>query len=76
MLGQVRTSVGKAQLLVAQRFKQFSELVDNCELGTGEKTITCQDLQGFWDMIYFQVRLSQCITDDVTCEIFVITTDQ
>ncbi|XP_035686146.1 disks large-associated protein 5-like [Branchiostoma floridae] len=39
-----------------QRFKQFSGLVDNCEFNTGEKETTCQDLQGFWDMVYFQVE--------------------
>ena len=30
-------------------------LVDNCEFGTGEKTTSCMDLQGFWEMIFFQV---------------------
>jgi len=53
--GQIRTTVGQAQLLMKQRFKQFSGLIDNCEFGTGEKATLCTDLQGFWDMIYFQV---------------------
>ena len=44
-----------------QRFKQFSGLVDNCEFSTGEKETTCTDLQGFWDMVYFQVRKSPTI---------------
>ena len=39
-----------------QRFKQFSGLVDNCEFNTGEKETNPTDLQGFWEMIYFQVR--------------------
>ena len=51
----MRATIGKAQLLMRQRFKQFSGLVDNCEFGTGLKPTTCDDLQGFWDMIYFQV---------------------
>ena len=38
------------------RFRQFAGLVDNCEFGIGEKETTCQDLQGFWDMVYFQVE--------------------
>ncbi|XP_061175405.1 uncharacterized protein LOC133184373 [Saccostrea echinata] len=54
--GQIRTVIGQAQLLIAQRFKQFTGLVDNCEFKTGEKETTCTDLQGFWDMIYFQVE--------------------
>ncbi|KAJ8306130.1 hypothetical protein KUTeg_016675, partial [Tegillarca granosa] len=54
--GQIRTCIGQAQLLISQRFKQFSGLVDNCEFKLGEKETTCTDLQGFWDMIYFQVE--------------------
>ena len=53
--GQIRTVVGQAQLLIAQRFLQFSGLVDDCEFKRGEKETTFTDLQGFWDMIYFQV---------------------
>ena len=56
--GQVRTTIGQARLLMNKkgRFEQFSGLVDNCANGTGEKKTTVMDLQGFWDMIYFQVR--------------------
>jgi len=56
MQGQIRTVVGQGRLVMAERFKQFSGLVDNCEFGTGEKTTSCMDLQGFWEMIYFQVE--------------------
>ncbi|XP_069128751.1 enolase-phosphatase E1-like [Argopecten irradians] len=55
--GQIRTCIGQAQLLIAQRFKQFKGLVDNCEFRTGEKETTLTDLQGFWDMIYYQFKL-------------------
>lgn len=61
MRGQLRTVVGQGQLLVAQRFKQFRGLVDNCEFKQGEKETTCTDIQGFWEMIYFQVS-SQTLT--------------
>ncbi|XP_033738088.1 disks large-associated protein 5-like isoform X2 [Pecten maximus] len=54
--GQIRTCIGQAQLLMSQRFKQFTGLVDNCEFGSGEKETTLSDLQGFWDMIYYQVE--------------------
>ena len=55
--GQIRTTIGQARLLMNKkgRFEQFSGLVDNCANGTGEKKTTVMDLQGFWDMIYFQV---------------------
>lgn len=51
----IRTTVGQTRLLIAERFKQFEGLVDNCEFKRGEKETTCTDLDGFWDMIYFQV---------------------
>lgn len=51
----IRTTVGQTRLLIAERFKQFEGLVDNCEFKRGEKETTCTDLDGFWDMINFQV---------------------
>lgn len=50
----MRTAVGQARLLMKERFKQFGGLVDDCEFARGEKITTCTDLQGFWDMVYFQ----------------------
>ncbi|XP_077180137.1 disks large-associated protein 5 isoform X2 [Paroedura picta] len=52
----VRTTVGQTRLLIAERFKQFEGLVDNCEFRRGEKETTCSDLEGFWDMVAFQVE--------------------
>ncbi|KAL0983920.1 hypothetical protein UPYG_G00134780 [Umbra pygmaea] len=56
MRDRMRTAVGQARLLMKERFGQFSSLMDDCELGRGEKITTCSDLQGFWDMVYFQVE--------------------
>ena len=60
---------------MAERFTQFEGLVDNCEFGGSEKPVTCIDLQGFWDMIYFQV----CICLYVDCfwqwNILILTND-
>ncbi|KAK9530622.1 hypothetical protein VZT92_012110 [Zoarces viviparus] len=56
MRDRMRTAVGQARLLMKERFKQFGGLVDDCELGRGEKITTCTDLQGFWDMVYYQVE--------------------
>lgn len=52
---QIRTTVGQTRLLIGERFKQFEGLVDNCEFKRGEKETTCTDLDGFWDMVSFQV---------------------
>ena len=62
----MRTAIGKAQLLIAQRFKQFSGLIDNCEFNTGEKETTCQDLDGFWDMVFFQVKFFTDLSTKLT----------
>ncbi|NXI34335.1 DLGP5 protein, partial [Galbula dea] len=52
----IRTTVGQSRLLIAERFKQFEGLVDNCEFKRGEKETTCTDLDGFWDMVNFQIE--------------------
>ncbi|NWI65332.1 DLGP5 protein, partial [Todus mexicanus] len=52
----IRTTTGQTRLLIAERFKQFEGLVDNCEFKRGEKETTCTDLDGFWDMVYFQIE--------------------
>ncbi|XP_063253458.1 disks large-associated protein 5 [Prinia subflava] len=52
----IRTTVGQTRLVLAERFKQFEGLVDNCEFKRGEKETTCTDLDGFWDMINFQIE--------------------
>ncbi|NP_001411714.1 disks large-associated protein 5 isoform 4 [Mus musculus] len=53
--GLIRTTVGQTRLLIKERFRQFEGLVDNCEYKRGEKETTCTDLDGFWDMVSFQV---------------------
>ncbi|NXV69309.1 DLGP5 protein, partial [Molothrus ater] len=52
----IRTTVGQTRLLIGERFKQFEGLVDNCEFKRGEKETTCTDLDGFWDMVNFQIE--------------------
>ncbi|KAM4666421.1 disks large-associated protein 5 [Amazona ochrocephala] len=52
----IRTTTGQTRLLLAERFEQFEGLVDNCEFKRGEKETTCTDLDGFWDMVNFQIR--------------------
>ncbi|XP_036603990.1 disks large-associated protein 5 [Trichosurus vulpecula] len=52
----IRTTVGQTRLLISERFKQFEGLVNDCEYKSGQKKITCMDLDGFWDMVNFQVE--------------------
>ncbi|KAM6273571.1 disks large-associated protein 5 [Porphyrio hochstetteri] len=52
----IRTTLGQTRLLIAERFKQFEGLVDNCEFKQGEKETMCTDLDGFWDMVTFQIE--------------------
>ncbi|KAL5009864.1 hypothetical protein ScPMuIL_012169 [Solemya velum] len=54
--GKMRAAVGKANLLITQKFQQFREL---CALHMNpSETDRCakwEDLQGFWDMVKIQV---------------------
>lgn len=54
--GEIRTAIGLARLLMNQKLKQFKGLIDDSEFNTGEREITCTDLEGFWDMVYYEVR--------------------
>ena len=52
------TTVCQVYLLMGRKgkFHQFAGLVDKCE--SGDPRTTCQDLQGFWDMIFIQVTFT------------------
>ena len=39
-----------------QKLKQYIGLVGQAEHGGGEQPTKVEDLQGFWDMVYFQVE--------------------
>lgn len=54
--GAIRTAIGQAKLLMSQRFKQFSDLIDSCQHQTGQHPTRLSDLSGFWDMISIQVE--------------------
>ena len=56
MIGDINVSTGKAQLLIRERFNQFNKLIFDCENQSSEKEIRLDDLQGFWEMIYYQVE--------------------
>ncbi|GAB6028784.1 Discs, large -associated protein [Chamberlinius hualienensis] len=54
--GRILTVVGQTTLLLTKKFKQFSGLIDECEQKGGPYQTNVDDLQGFWDMVYFQVE--------------------
>ncbi|KAH9383121.1 uncharacterized protein LOC144178165 isoform X4 [Haemaphysalis longicornis] len=56
--GQIRATIGKANLLITQKFKQFTELCHrNIEPNAGDSfPTTGSDLAGFWDMVMLQVE--------------------
>ncbi|XP_046470776.1 disks large-associated protein 5-like [Neodiprion pinetum] len=52
----INQAIGQTNLLIDKKVKQFRKLITECETGLGEKLVTCDDLQGFWDMMYMQVE--------------------
>lgn len=62
-LGEVQTTIGKAQLLINKKFKQFRGLcvknvkdkTNTSELKEGEFVTLDDDLAGFWDMVCLQI---------------------
>jgi len=53
--GEIRTVIGQAQLLMHQRFKQFEKLIQVHQNHQQVQGATASDLQGFWDMINYQI---------------------
>ncbi|XP_015605180.1 disks large-associated protein 5 [Cephus cinctus] len=53
---QIMQAIGQTNLLMNKKFQRFLNLVQDCETGKGEMLVTCKDLQGFWDMMYMEVK--------------------
>lgn len=55
--GKIRAAIGKSQLLLTKKFKQFERLCnENIESTSGKKRPMSTDLEGFWDMVSIQVE--------------------
>ncbi|XP_017057320.1 uncharacterized protein LOC108098706 isoform X2 [Drosophila ficusphila] len=65
--GLLRSASGKARLLVSQKMKQFEGLCHNNLNRSPEDAFptTVDDLQGFWDMVYLQVKHVDSIFADI-----------
>lgn len=51
----INVAIGQSQLLITKKFEQFRSLIDKCEDSNADAPVTCEDLHGFWDMVYIQV---------------------
>ena len=52
----IRQAIGQTNLLICEKFERFRGLASDCETGKGEMLVTCKDLQGFWDMMYMEIK--------------------
>lgn len=48
--------VGQTRLLTRDKFQQFRSLIEQFENNDGPVEVTENDLVGFWEMMYLQVR--------------------
>ncbi|KAK2578660.1 hypothetical protein KPH14_012149 [Odynerus spinipes] len=53
---RINQAIGQTHLLINKKFERFRGLVLDCETGKGEMLVTCRDLQGFWDMMYMEIK--------------------
>ncbi|KAL3268345.1 hypothetical protein HHI36_007461 [Cryptolaemus montrouzieri] len=54
--GLIDMTIGQSNLLISKKFNQFRGLIEACRSNDeSEMKIQCEDLHGFWDMIYKQV---------------------
>ena len=53
---EISETIEQTNLLINKKFKRFRKLVTDCEVGKGEMLVACKDLQGFWDMMYMDIR--------------------
>ncbi|KZC12784.1 PREDICTED: disks large-associated protein 5-like [Dufourea novaeangliae] len=52
----INQAIGQTNLLISKKFERFRSLVSNCETGKGERLVTCNDLQGFWDIVHMEIE--------------------
>lgn len=53
---RINQAIGQTTLLIEKKFRQFHNLMLNCEEDRVDLPITCTDLHGFWDMTYIEVK--------------------
>ncbi|KAK3915414.1 Disks large-associated protein 1, partial [Frankliniella fusca] len=58
--GKIQIAIGQAQLLMRKKFEQFRGLITANETNDSVRLVTVQDLQGFWELMYIQVKDIYC----------------
>lgn len=52
----INVAIGQTQLLITSKFKQFGNLVNQCDQDESKEVVRPEDLEGFWSMVYLQVE--------------------
>ena len=64
----ISAAVGQTLLLLKKKFSQFCSLIDRCEkdleleteghvtCSQTEARVMCSDLEGFWDLVFLEVK--------------------
>lgn len=53
---RIQSVIGKSQLLRTSKFKQFRGFLNDAEQNTIGKPVKVDDIRGFWETIYIQVK--------------------
>ncbi|CAK9834589.1 Guanylate kinase-associated protein mars [Anthophora retusa] len=53
---EINQTIGQTNLLLSKKFERFRGLVADYETGKEEMLVEYKDLQGFWDMMYIEVK--------------------
>lgn len=66
--GKIRAAIGKANLLTSKKFNQFAGLCHSNMTSTqeGQFQVTCEDLEGFWDLVMIQVSDVETLFAELT----------
>lgn len=56
-IDQINVAMGQTNLLITNKFKQFSSLIDQCsDTESNDVKVKPEDLEGFWSMVYLQIE--------------------
>lgn len=56
-IDQINVAMGQTNLLITNKFKQFSSLIDQCsDTESNDIKVKPEDLEGFWSMVYLQIE--------------------
>ncbi|XP_063228166.1 guanylate kinase-associated protein mars isoform X6 [Bacillus rossius redtenbacheri] len=51
----IDSAVGQSKLLLTKKMAQFETLITDCEMKTGDRLVTVDDLEGFWEVMNMQI---------------------